>query len=147
MWPLPPLHASELCLFSDSGVQHVHFVAKSFMLLSVSSFQSLLVFDAPSLKWKLDVWKVWSQWSGSGQHPFSTHLNTSHLELGPDSGLPKLADSWLLPVPSGLRLGYLFSSRLQVWSRSASSSETPQFFFSSDFIRVSSSSLGSSDLK
>lgn len=108
MWTLPPSHASELCLFPDSEVQHVHFAVESFKFLFVSSSwllplvpksssQHPLLFDAPSLKWQLGVRKVWSKCSGSGKHPFS---KTSHSVLGPDSELQELADSWLLPVTS-----------------------------------------------
>lgn len=155
IWTLPPLYTSELSLFSDSGVLHVHFVVESFTLLFLSSwfpllvpdasFQHPLFFSASSLKRKLGVWKVWSCHSGSVEHPFPTHSKTSHLVFGSsDSEPPELADTWLLPEPSCLWLGSLFS-KLKVWSQSASSE--PPLFFSSVLIRESSSSTASSDLK
>lgn len=154
MWTLPPLYASELCLFAESGVQHVRFAVESFTALSVSSwFLSLtadssfwcpLLFDVPLLKLQLGIWSLCS---GTEERHFSAHLKTSHLVLCPNSELPKPADFWLLSGPSCLWLGYLFSSSSKVWW-SASSSETSPFFLSSDFIRESSNGLvpGSSDL-
>lgn len=151
MWTLPASYASELRLVSDSCVLNVHFLVGSFPFLFVSaagsSLQSPLVLDAPSLKWKLRIWNVWAHCSGSGEHFFSTHSNSSHLVLGPDSELPEFADSWLLPVSPLLWSKYPFSSSLRVWSWSVSSSLTPLFFLLADFLKASSSSPGSSDLK